>query len=254
MLIRRQKVHMLEFNDSHRRSMRTGQGTISPATPRCPRRRWPYSVVFLLSLIALGGCHHHQSEERRYELKGKVVSIDPELKEVTVDHQAIPGYMDAMTMPYVLKDEWAYGILKPGDQINATLVVDGLHSWLQDVVISEETPNPAGSGPTGMAEPTTGAAVPNFSLVNQDSASVDINQYRGKTILLTFVYTRCPLPDYCPLMSMNFAAIEKELQKDPPLYAKTLLLTVTIDPDYDKPQVMRSYGAAYTNDAGSDFQ
>ena len=216
------------------------------------RGRRSRKTILLTAIILLAGCHH-KSDQRRYELKGKVVSVDLTLREVTVAHQAIPGYMEAMTMPYVLKDDWAYGILKPGDQINAVLVVDGAHSWLQEIVISEESPDTAGSGPAATAEPKPGDQIPDFSLVNQDSMPIDLKGYRGKALVLTFVYTRCPLPDYCPLMSLNFAALEKELQKDPALYARTHLLTVTIDPEYDKPEIMRTYGAGYTKDAGCDF-
>jgi protein SCO1/2 len=83
-------------------------------------------------------------------------------------------------------------------------------------------------------------------LQNQDGKRIRFKDYRGKALLLTFIYTRCPLPDYCTLMSNNFAHVDRQLQQDPNLYAKTHLLSISIDPGYDTPQVLRSYGAAHT--------
>ncbi len=91
-----------------------------------------------------------------------------------------------------------------------------------------------------------GDEVPNYTLRNQDDREIRIHNYRGKALLLTFIYTRCPVPEYCTLMSNNFAQIERELGQDPELYAKTHLLSVSIDPAYDTPKVLRSYGAAHT--------
>jgi len=91
-----------------------------------------------------------------------------------------------------------------------------------------------------------GDEVPNFTLLNQDNREIHIKDYRGKTLLLTFIYTRCPVPDYCTLMSDNFAQIDRALGENPELYGKTHLLSISIDPEYDTPKVLRSYGAAHT--------
>jgi protein SCO1/2 len=210
--------------------------------------------LVLASLMFIAGCHH-KSDERHYDLKGKVVSVDRQLHEVTVAHQDIPGYMEAMTMPYVMKEDWALGVLKPGDEIKATLVLEDGHSWLQDPVITEEATDETGAkGASAGGEPRNGDQAPDFTLLNQDSARIHLSQYKGQALVLTFVYTRCPLPDYCPLMSLNFAELNKAVRQDPTLYGKTHLLTVTIDPTYDKPPVMRAYGAGYSTDAASgDF-
>ncbi|HVG32057.1 MAG TPA: SCO family protein [Pyrinomonadaceae bacterium] len=184
---------------------------------------------------------------RRYEVKGKVVRVDKEKHRVTLDHEEIPGYMEAMIMPYTLKDEQILNELAPGDQLQATLIVDADSSWLEDVVFTRTSPAASGAnGSVATSEPKPGDAVPNFSLVNQDAKSIRMNGYRGKALLLTFIYTRCPLPEYCTLMSNNFAAIEKELQTDAALYEKTHLLSISFDPAYDTPKVLKSYGAAHT--------
>ena len=97
-----------------------------------------------------------------------------------------------------------------------------------------------------VVEAKEGDEVPNYTLRNQDDREIRIHNYRGKALLLTFIYTRCPVPEYCTLMSNNFAQVDRELGKDPELYAKTHLLSISIDPAYDTPQVLRSYGAAHT--------
>ena len=94
--------------------------------------------------------------------------------------------------------------------------------------------------------PKPGDEVPNYRLVNQDGKAIRIHDYKGKALLLTFIFTRCQDPNQCTLMSSNFATIDQELQKQPELYQKTHLLSISFDPEYDTPKVLRSYGAAYT--------
>ena len=94
--------------------------------------------------------------------------------------------------------------------------------------------------------PTPGDAVPDFHLLNQSDRTIHLDQFKGKVVLLTFVYTRCPLADFCPRMSHNFADIDKALAAEPALYNQTHLLSVSFDPAYDTPKVLRSYGGAYT--------
>ena len=94
--------------------------------------------------------------------------------------------------------------------------------------------------------PAAGDVVPDFPLLNQSGKKIRLSQFRGKVVLLTFIYTRCPLADYCPKMSRNFAEIDKALASDPALYAKTHLVSISFDPAYDTPEVLRSYGGAYT--------
>ena len=183
-------------------------------------------------------------KEKRAELKGKVVSVDKPNQTMTIAHEDIKDFMPAMTMDFVVKDEWAFDVAKPGAEIAAMLIVDGPRVWLQDVVIKE--PTGPSSGARGTSTAKAGEDVPDFKLVNQNGKQVSIHGYRGKALLLTFIYTRCPIPEYCTLMSSNFAQIDQQLQKDPSLAAKTHLLSVSIDPEYDTPAVLKSYGAAHT--------
>src|SRR5258708_14948889 len=154
--------------------------------------------------------------------------------------------MRGMVMAFTIKDDWGFDVLTPGDQITATLVVDGPATWLEDVVMTEEGSNSEASAAGEPGEAKPGDAVPQFELVNQDGKKIKLGDFRGKTLALTFIYTRCPIPEYCTLMSNNFALMDQQLQKQPELYAKTHLLSVSIDPTYDQPAVLRSYGAAHT--------
>jgi protein SCO1 len=182
---------------------------------------------------------------KQYELKGKVVSADKANHKVTISHDAIPDYMEAMTMPFTLLDDWVYSELAPGAQIQATLVVDKGMTWLENPVVTKVVdPTLARSEETGV-EPKAGAETPDFTLLNQDGKQISFKQYRGQNLLLTFIYTRCPLPDYCPLMSQNFAKINEAVQQNEKLKAKTHLLSVSVDPVYDKPKVLREYGVRY---------
>jgi protein SCO1/2 len=192
--------------------------------------------------------NEQQARQQRYELHGKVVSVDKAQRQITVAHDEVKGYMPAMTMPFPLKDEWAFDVLSPGDDISAALIVDGSSPWLEEIVISKrDVDQPSGaSQPPATGEPQPGDEVPDFSFVNQDGKRINLKQYRGKALLLTFIYTRCPVPDFCTLMSDNFAQVDQELRKTPSLYAQTHLLSVSIDPKYDTPKVLRSYGAAHT--------
>ncbi|MEN3330193.1 MAG: hypothetical protein V7638_5000 [Acidobacteriota bacterium] len=205
-------------------------------------------VSLLLSLVAalslLFGTSCRRSSEKRYDFKGKVIVVEPEKRLVTVSHEDIKGYMPGMTMPFAVKNEADLQILAPDDEITATLVVDGKHSWLEDLIITRQSATAPAMPGAQMAQ--EGDEVPNFTLRNQDNREIHIKDYRGKTLLLTFIYTRCPVPDYCTLMSDNFAQIDRALGENPELYAKTHLLSISIDPEYDTPKVLRSYGAAHT--------
>ena len=205
------------------------------------------SIILVLSLVLFTGtaCRRHTSaNEKRFDLKGKVVVVEIDKHLVTIAHEEVKGFMPAMTMPFMLPDESTLQFLATGDEINATLVVDGAQSWLENVTITRQSSDP--SATTGVTEAKEGDEVPDYRLVNQDNKEIRLHNFRGKALLLTFIYTRCPLPEYCNLMSTNFAAVDRELQKDKNVYSKTHLLSITIDPEYDTPKVLRSYGSAHT--------
>src|SRR5712692_3117997 len=212
----------------------------------------PARAVVILAIVStmLPACRPRATgPEQRYPVKGTVVSVDKRGSTVTISHEAIPGYMEAMTMPFKLKDERLLSDVADGDRVQATLVVAGLKSWLEDVVITRETVDPSDiRSSQAQAEPKPGDEVPDFKLVNQDGKRISLHQYRGRAVLLTFIYTRCPLPDYCPLMTDNFSEIQKTLKSDASLYERTHLLSISVDPEYDTPKVLREYAARHSAD------
>lgn len=212
---------------------------------RFPSRFIYLSLVATLSLACAGS--PPEPPGQRYALKGVVVSFDKGQRQVVIQHEAVQGLMEGMTMGFTLKDESVYDVLRPGDQIQATLVVAGDRSWLENPIITQTTPAAGNAqSPAAVAEPQPGTPFPDFALSNQDGKRITLQQYRGRALLVTFIYTRCPLPDYCTRMSTNFAALARALNDDADLNKSTHLLSVTLDPAYDTPKVLRSYGAAHT--------
>ena len=183
-------------------------------------------------------------------VRGVVERTDPKAGVVTLKHEAIAGFMPAMTMPYPLLNPSEISELHPGDEITATLVTDKgpdgpINPRLTDLdVIAQGQADVL--PPVQYHVPALGDVVPDFVLLNQSGKRIHLRRFRGKVVAMTFIYTRCPLADYCPRMSRNFAAIDQALAADPKLDAKTHLLTVSFDPSYDTPAVLRSYGGAYT--------
>jgi protein SCO1 len=186
---------------------------------------------------------------KRYHLKGKVVSIDKTAKQANIDSEAIPGFMDAMTMPYTIKPESDLGKLSPGDSITADVVMQSDQYWLENVTVTQHAaapvPAPVGKPSAMLHIPEVGDVVPDFTLTNQSGKRISLDQYRGKALLLTFIYTRCPFADFCPRLSHEFAEINRELQNKGALYNETRLLSVSFDPAHDTPQVLRKYGFFY---------
>ena len=217
------------------------------------------SCTFLAVLIATG-CHSGPKPDaqaaanpsyKTYHLRGKIVSTDPSTGEMTISHEAIPGFMEAMTMPYRLKNPGIMSDLHPGDVITADLFVsqtDDADVYLDHIVVVGQG-KPDYRPKVTYHVPAPGDAVPDFRLRNQDGRTIALNQFRGQDLLITFIYTRCPLPNFCPLVTHNFAVINRELSADPAVYRKTHLLCISFDPEHDTPARLRAYGATYI---GSD--
>ncbi len=192
-----------------------------------------------------------------YKLRGKIVSTNAANGEVTVNHEAIPGFMEAMTMAYKLKDANILSELHPGDIITADLdVPQGTEG---DVVLDHIVVVGQGKPDYKPAKtyhvPTAGDVVPEFRMKNQDDRTISLHQFRGKNVLITFIYTRCPLPNFCPRVTHEFADIQRAVLADPQLAGKTHLICVSFDPENDTPQRLRAYGAQYIgSDAKTAFQ
>jgi protein SCO1/2 len=219
----------------------------------------------LLAFIVLAGCHSGQKPPAQlsaaqnykvYQLRGKVVSTDAARGEVTVNHEAIPGWMEAMTMPSKLNDASILSELHPGDVITADVLVspDPDASYLLDHIVVVAQAKPDYKPAVSYHVPAPGDAVPDFKLRNQDGRPIHLGQFKGKSLVITFIYTRCPSPDFCPRVTRNFAALEKQLAANPALFAKTHLICISFDPEHDTPERLRAYGVTYIgSDAKSAF-
>ena len=190
------------------------------------------------SLILSASC----SDARRYSLTGQVIAVHPQRDELLVKHEDIRGFMPAMTMTFKVRKSAEAGERKPGDLINATLVVEDTTAYLENISKTGEAPLPPGATDlpaARMIEP--GTEVPDATFTDQDGRKRPLSDWRGRTLAVTFVYTRCPLPDFCPVMDRNFAAVQKAIAADPALAARVHLLSVSFDPDYDTPEILRAH-------------
>jgi protein SCO1/2 len=211
---------------------------------RCP------TSPFLLCAILAAGCGPAPSDTggKSYPLEGTVVAVDTAERKVTIAHEEIPGFMPAMTMPFVVleKDAALLEHITPGDEVTARLVVPDSRYWLEDlVVVKKGTLDPNATPPPEPHALHPGDAVPDIALVNQDGHAIRLSDYRGRALALTFIFTRCPFPDFCPLMMAHFAAAHAALVADEDLRARTHLLTVSFDTEHDTSEILRAYGAPF---------
>lgn len=190
-------------------------------------------------------------------MQGQVLSVAPERKEAIVKHEEIAGFMAAMTMPYYVREVAEISGLRPGDLITSTLVVEmGGAAYLRDVKKVGDAPlerPTAGPGPTSAGASSTlegrsqllreGDPVPNSMFVDQDGAARDFASFRGSTVVLTFIYTKCPLPSFCPLMDRHFVTIQSKLANESSL-KNVHLVTVSFDPATDTPPVLKRHAAS----------
>jgi protein SCO1/2 len=209
-----------------------------------------------LAVMAAVGCHgagggaSAVAKAKQYPVRGVVESLDVAQQEIALKTQEIPGYMAPMTMTYKVTDPAAMQEMHPGDMIVATLDVNDDPQGPEDMklegidVVGQAQPDYAPK--VQYHVPAAGDVVPDFMLLNQSAKMIGLSKFRGKVLVMTFIYTRCPLSDYCPRMSRNFAELDRDLAAYPKLYAATHLLSVSFDPRYDTPAVLKSYGGAYT--------
>lgn len=219
-----------------------------------PCERAAPAIFILLGIFLISaGCNSKPAQpSQRFHLRGKVVSVDVGNHSAAIDHDAIPGFMDAMTMSYPIPDKKVLSTLKPGDEITADVVVIDTVPHLENVVVVNQAgkPDPANSSTFHMPQP--GDAVPDFALVDQNNKRISFRSYRGDALLVTFIYTRCPFPDFCPKVSNYFAQIYATLRNGSAHDSKIRLLSVSFDPVHDTPAVLRQYAASFRRITGTD--
>jgi protein SCO1/2 len=219
-----------------------------------------FGIFLLCSALVATSCHRSKPQAtKRYPFTGRIVSIDPQAESANIDGDLIQGFMEPMVMTYKIKPASMLRQLSPGDAISAEVVVvdhdprdENADSdyWLENVKVTRHAGQPPAASPKAFHMPSPGEEVPDFAFTDQDGKRASLKQFRGKTLMITFIYTRCPFPDFCPRMSSNFAEIYKQLGSNPSL-ADTQLLSVSFDPEHDSPKVLRDYGfsVAHTHDA-----
>ncbi len=201
-------------------------------------------LVGLPIVLCLAACS--TPDGRQYELKGQILAVDRDQGTVTVRHEDIKGFMPGMTMPFKVKDKSLMDGRSRGDFVKGTLVVTDTDAYLSrlDVVGRgpvAETAAPVAAVPD-ILQP--GDAVPDAQLVGADGRSFRFSSLRGQVVALTFIYTRCPLPQFCPLLDRQFAAVAGRVRKDRALGASVRLLSISFDPEYDTPVVLAAHGRA----------
>jgi protein SCO1 len=211
----------------------------SPIVSRLALTRMALAAVVLA--VGAAGC---QRPAQHYQLTGQIVAVDPARQELTIKHEDIPGFMPGMTMAFKV---WAPRLMDgrlPGEIVTATLVVNGTEAHLRDVART-------GFSPVVEAHPGTrvqnllqpGDAPRDTTLVDETGSRHRLQDFRGQTLAVTFIYTRCPLPNFCPVMDRHFRAVQEQLRADPDLRGGVRLLSVSFDPEHDQPASLAKHAA-----------
>lgn len=200
-------------------------------------------TLFVVTSAMLCGCVRSQ----HYDLRGQVLAVDRGRQEVTIKHEDIRGFMPGMTMPFKVSDPALLNGLEAGDLVQATLLVKDYTGYLTALRrTGHETPPPLETPPVAVLQP--GDPVPDVRLVDETATTRAIADWRGKVLVVTFIYTRCPFPDFCPRMDRQFKTIQTDVLSDPQLRDRVALLSVTFDPTFDTPPVL----AAHARQLGAD--
>ena len=220
-------------------------------------------IRVLLASLAFFLAAHLAAAADRYPVTGLILSIGETHRTFTASCSEIPGYMKAMVMPFAVRDPKALDALKPGMFVDFTLVVEKDRSYAESVRVHEYE-NPAQEpmlvrrleflGRLDQSNPPlppipVGARVPDFTLTDQTGQRVTLSKLTGKVVGVTFIYTSCPLPDYCLRMSDNFARLQKRFAAK--MGRDLVLLSISFDPLHDTPEVLAKYGSTWKADPRS---
>lgn len=187
---------------------------------------------------------------KQYPMSGQVLAVNAETQSLTIKHGDIPGFMPAMTMTYTTATKALLDGRKPGELITATLEAGDGGPKIIALVHAGEAPLPP-ENEVGMAGGIleVGEIVPDVALIDQNDQRRSFADWHGSMTLITFIYTRCPLPNFCPLMDQNFAALQRSIAKDPTLAGRVKLLSISFDPEHDTPAVLAAHAAHLKADA-----
>jgi len=215
-------------------------------------RRWiPATIAILLGLAVLGRAESGESAIRTFSARGVILEIKPDTSQLVIQHQAISNYMDAMTMPFKVKDPAPLAELKRGDRVTFQLNVTADESWvdhLQKIGVVSLPENKTNSRPVETSAARPDKSLLDYKFTNELGQAVSFNDFRGQALAVTFFYTRCPLPEYCPRLSMNFKEASQKLEAMTNAPANWHFISVSFDPQADTPEILKSYGRRYGYD------
>jgi protein SCO1/2 len=213
--------------------------------------RYLVSMPLLCLALAPAACHRSDPPDRsvrHYELRGLVRGFAPDRSTIHVEHESIPGFMPSMTMPFSVKDPREIADLKIDDAISFRMGLTDKDLFLDQVKkisasdLHLAAPKAAASAPAKTADRLReGDTVPSFTLINQNGARVTPDTFRGQPFVLTFIFTRCPVPKFCPLISHNFSELQDAIKADASAVGKTRLFSITLDPKFDTPEILKGY-------------
>jgi protein SCO1/2 len=193
----------------------------------------------------------------RYPVTGVVLKVDPANRSFDASCAAIPGYMEAMAMPYSVLDSRELADLKPGAYVDFTLVVEKKRSYAEGIRIRRYVPSEREpllarrlqllEAPHAVVQP--GDVVPDFTLTDQTGRRVSLSQWAGKVVAVTFIYTSCPLPDYCFRLSNNFGQLNQRFAGR--MGRDLVLVSISFDPVHDLPGVLAKYASTWKADPES---
>jgi protein SCO1/2 len=202
--------------------------------------------IGLLSLAA-ASCSTGEPP-RRYEMKGQILAIDAARQVVTIKHDDIVGFMPAMTMPFPVTPPSLLAGRVPGDLVTATLEVQQSTGRIVAMTRTGSAALPEAGAlpvtPLGVGEP-----LPDVALVDSTDRRRSLSEWRGSWTVITFTYTRCPLPTFCPLMDQNFATLQGAIAEDASLRGRVKLISISFDPDHDTPAVLAAHARRLRADA-----
>jgi protein SCO1/2 len=213
-------------------------------TRRRPGRLVPLSAITAAVVALAASASGCQRPARHYQLNGQIVAVDPTRQELTIKHQDIPGFMPGMTMPFKVFEPRLMDGRIPGELVSATLVVKGTDAHLRNLARTGFAPvaeTHAASRVMDLLEP--GEAIRDATLLDETGTPRRLAHWRGRILAVTFVYTRCPLVNFCPLLDRHFAGVLKQVQADASLRDGVRLLSVSVDPEHDQPEVLAKHAA-----------
>lgn len=218
-------------------------------------------LLFVLALLSAGamasevrGADPAKENEQFHAARGVVREIAFDRLKAVIRHEAIANFMPAMTMEFIVRDTNELNGVAVGDTVTFSLATTAETHWIQGVrkvagaTNTLSTVTRDSTSPDRIAELKPGDPLPDCELLAEDGKRIRFSDFRGKALAFTFFFTRCPLPDYCPRMGNNFAKARELILGKTGAATNWQFLSISFDPDFDKPEILAGYANAYRGD------